>query len=185
MMNWKEIESYIDTNRNQIDVEEPRKELWKELENNLDRPRLLAGIGPMLQFPVWKVAATLLFAVGVVVLFLKFMPIDTMQNMAGSIHTESIYQFSDKEFQDLKQANELLKQEILRYEDSLKEVSLAAYDFAEEYMDELSIKKKERESLEKVYQKNPKDEHHLFTLVEAHKNEVAIWKEFFERIEAQ
>ncbi len=183
-MNWKELETYIDKHREELDVEVPREGLWKDLEKNLERPKLLLGIQSIFALPSWKVAATFLLAIGLVVLFIKLMPLDGMQNMAGSIHVESIYQFSEKEVQDLIHASELLKQEILRYEDSLKEYALEQYSFSDEYVGDLAVKQKKSEVLEKIYRKNPHDENHLFSLVEAYKGEIAVWKEFIERLES-
>ena len=185
-MDWKELESYIESNRELLDVEEPRDGLWEEMRKNLDSPKVLAlNTRKMRSQPVWKVAASLLIAVSAFIFFLKFMPLDGFQQMTGSIPTESIYDFSEKEVQDLEQATALLKGEIERYRDSLKLYKIDQYAFTDTYLNRIEAQGEIRKELSKQLKANPSDEHVLYELVEAHKAEIEIWREFIETLEEE
>ncbi|MEM6631298.1 MAG: hypothetical protein AAF694_16565 [Bacteroidota bacterium] len=185
-MDWKELESYIESNRELLDVEEPREGLWDELQKSLDTPKVLAlNSTKMRSQPVWKVAASLLIAVSAFIFFLKFMPSDGFQQMTGSIPTESIYNFSEKEVQELEQATTLLMGEIERYEDSIKLYQIDQFTFSEAYLDRIDAQREIRKDLGKQLKANPGDEHVLYDLVEAHKAEIEIWREFIDKLEEE
>ena len=177
-MDWKELENYIDQNREALDVEEPREKVWADIERKLDQPRLLLA-GKVVSFPIWKVAAVLLIGMAAVLLLQKYLPMENARNMAGSFPTESIYEFSPQDFEELKEVKTYFKGKVAQYEQQFAKLE-GTDPTSNSYLAILSEKKEVRESLEAAFNESPQDEHILINLVEAYQGEAETWEAFYE-----
>jgi len=180
-MDWKELENYIEKNREALDVEEPREKVWTDIEQKLNQPRLVFG-EKVLAFPVWKVAAVVLIGTAAILLLQKNLPTENAQNMAGSFPTESVYQFSAQDFEELKEVHIYFKGKVALYEQQFESLDEVAEPTSDTYLGKLAEKQETRRNLETQFEDNPQDGHILFSLVEAYQEEAEVWETFFEAI---
>ncbi|MEM7370948.1 MAG: hypothetical protein AAF587_20200 [Bacteroidota bacterium] len=66
---WNKIESYINTHREELDIEVPGAHVWEGIENQLDVPAPKSLWKSSFQY--WKTAAVILLGVGLAAFWLK------------------------------------------------------------------------------------------------------------------
>lgn len=66
---WNKIESYIETHREELDIDVPGAHIWEGIEKKLDRPAPRSFWKSSFQY--WKTAAVILLGVGLAIFWVK------------------------------------------------------------------------------------------------------------------
>lgn len=130
---WKRIESYIINHREELDLDAPGDEVWGKVEKALNpSPRKRA------LFPVWKVAAVLVFAAGLGYLWQHYNP--QLMNLHKGTTSSLLdgYKHVDTGFPELKDLDDHYSAEVDSRMEIIEKYDIAKYPFMEDYLDDLN-----------------------------------------------
>lgn len=138
---WPEIEAYIRKNRQALDVEEPRPELWGEIEKKLDN--VILPVSPrkhfFMRYPYWKVAAIVLVTVGLCyIIFTQHSMRQRAQVLSGSFTQMTFSKQPGINNPEVMELESYYFMEINQRLDQLEQYELDKYHFVPEFLEELA-----------------------------------------------
>ncbi|MEL6672685.1 MAG: hypothetical protein AAFR61_10860 [Bacteroidota bacterium] len=182
---WNEIESYIKQNREDLDQDLPREDLWADIDKKLgNQPTPLSNVeesrDKVRQFSFYRLAASLLILVGVGYVGMKVLPWEMNIPMRTSLLDNEQHQtypeLSEQDRVYVSEANELLQ--------AINSYDLHAHPFMDEYRDEIKQLEKRFESLkDRLDQGGYSDRLHN-DIVLSYNAKVALLKDILAKLKA-
>ena len=138
---WQKIESFIEQHRNELDVEEPRAELWQKIESKmdkLDRSNKIA-FKPhfFMEHPYWKVAAIILLTIAICFVFFKQGHMLQSGNMVSNVSGLKYHSNHALVHAELAEMESHYNKKIDELFDQVNKYALEDYSFSTTYMTDL------------------------------------------------
>ena len=181
---WKKIGEYISENRSEIDLDEPRLDLWIDIEEDL-RPKVRKNW--LSRAPFLKAAAIVLFSVGFS--YLGFGPHTLFEAASDEFIAENdqlenmpLMEQIVEEDEELQEVEAYYLMQVAEKQEDLKEYNLSEYSFVAQYMDELESIDEAFEDLKDELEGEGFYEHKVDALIKTYELKIRILEQLMRQI---
>jgi len=137
-MKWEEIEQYIQTHRDELDVETPDPALWDRIQGKLIIPKEKKPHKHFFsRYPYIKVAAIVLITVGVCYVIFKLEPWHQSYQLASSFHQLESTERPRTYHPELAEVETYYNMQVQQHMEEIQRYNLKNYHFAPEFLKEL------------------------------------------------
>lgn len=183
---WKKISEYIEDNRAEIDLDEPRIDLWMDIEEEL-HPKVRKHW--FSRAPFLKVAAIVLFSVGIS--YVSFGPASIfkakgVENIAEAPSTPAseaeLDLFASEEDTELQEVETYYAMQVAKRQQNLEEYNLSEYTFSAQYLEELNSIDAAFEELRQELEQEGLYEHKIEAMVQTYELKIKILEQMLRQI---
>ncbi len=137
-MKWKELEHYIQTHRDDLDVEAPGPKIWDQIEMELateEKGKLSKHF--FAKYPYWKMAAIVLITVGICYVIFAQKPWEKPLNIAGHLTEQPFNERPLDYHPEFAEVETYYSMKVQQQLEAIDQYDLRDFNFADEFLQEI------------------------------------------------
>jgi len=183
-MKWKELEQYIQTHRDDLDVDTPRPIVWAQIERELDqKEKGKKGAHFFIKYPYWKMAAIILITVGICYVVFSQKPWKKPMYIAGHLTEQPLNERHEDYHPEFAEVETYYNMKVQQQLDAINQYDLRDFTFAEEFLEEMKQADDSYIELKKDIHEDGYNEQLIHGMIATYEQKIKILEDLLHQIQ--